>query len=61
MALDSGIPAGITAISKDMAENNFPNLQQPPFALSLSKGRSWFDKALLSVVEGLRTNGKSGR
>ncbi|MCX7114150.1 MAG: hypothetical protein NTX45_29580 [Proteobacteria bacterium] len=32
-----------------------------PFALSLSKGerasRSWFDKALLSVVEGLATNG----
>jgi len=28
-----------------------------PFALSLSKGRSWFDKALLSEVEGLTTNG----
>jgi len=33
-----------------------------PFALSRelverSKGRSWFDKALLSEVEGLTTNG----
>jgi hypothetical protein len=37
-----------------------------PFALSLSKGewhtprrRSWFDKPVLSDVEGLTTNGKA--
>jgi len=28
-----------------------------PFALSLSKGRSWFDKPVLSEAEGLTTNG----
>jgi len=28
-----------------------------PFALSLSKGRSWFDKPVLSSAEGLTTNG----
>ncbi len=49
-------------------EVNAVELRIFPFALSLSKGewknssvwelnRSWFDKALLSVVEGLTTNG----
>jgi hypothetical protein len=28
-----------------------------PFALSLSKGCSWFDKPVLSRAEGLTTNG----
>jgi len=28
-----------------------------PFALSLSKGHSWFDKPVLSEAEGLTTNG----
>jgi hypothetical protein len=28
-----------------------------PFALSLSKGCSWFDKPVLSGAEGLTTNG----
>ena len=32
-----------------------------PFALSLSKGIVWFDKALLSVAEGLTTNGVVSR
>ena len=30
-----------------------------PFALSMSKGRSWFDKPVLSEAEGLTTNGNS--
>ena len=36
-----------------MVKNNFPNQLPLPFALSLSKGRSWLDKVLLSVVEEL--------
>ena len=34
-----------------------PKTESSPFALSLSKGRSWFDKPVLSGAEGLTTNG----
>ena len=32
-----------------------------PFALSLSKGILWFDRALLSIAEELATNGVVSR
>ena len=38
-----------------------PPQTMKPFALSLSKGILWFDKALLSVAEGLTTNGVVSR